>query len=111
MRDAGYEFSKHEVITEDGYILGVHRVSNPQFLKNAPVVFMQHGLFGSSDAWTTNGENSPAFMFAKAGFDVWLGNNRGNDHSRKHVTLDANKDEKSFFDFSFIELGKYDIPA
>ena len=90
----------------------MHRVMS-QFLKpDAPVIFMQHGLLASSDGWTANGpKESPAFKFANAGYDVWLGNNRGNYHSRRHETLDPKKDESEFFTYSFVELGKYDLPA
>lgn len=70
-----------------------------------PVVFLQHGLFASAETWLTNGSNSVAFLLAHAGFDVWLGNNRGSIYSRKHATLDPNKDSAKFWDFSFYELG------
>ena len=49
-------------------------------------------------------------MYAKNGYDVWLGNNRGTTHSRAHVRLDPDKDQ-DYWDFSFIELGQYDVPA
>jgi len=58
-----------------------------------------------------NGANSVAFLLAHAGFDVWLGNNRGSIYSRKHATLDPNKDAAKFWDFSFYELGVNDAPA
>ena len=45
------------------------------------------------------------------GYDVWLGNNRGVIYSRRHVKLDPDVDAEKFFDFSFVELGKYDLPA
>lgn len=58
-----------------------------------------------------NKEKSPAYVAAKAGYDVWLGNNRGNLYSRGHEKLNPDKDFKEFFDYSFFELGKYDAPT
>ena len=77
-----------------------------------PAVLLQHGLTESSDTFVVNDpELSPAYKLLEAGFDVWLGNNRGNKYSRKHQTLDPDTDSKQFFDFSFEDLGKYDLPA
>ncbi|XP_077291621.1 lipase 3-like isoform X2 [Arctopsyche grandis] len=69
-----------------------------------------HGVFCSSAVWILNGpEKSLGYILAEQGFDVWLGNARGNFYSRKHTTL--NPDEPKFWKFSWHEIGYYDLPA
>lgn len=54
-------------------------------------------------------EEAPAFTLARAGYDVWAGNNRGNRWSNKHTTLDPNSFE--YYAFSWEEMGTHDVPA
>ena len=56
-------------------------------------------------------EIAPAFVAARAGYDVWLGNSRGNTFSQGHVTLDRDKDEEKYWNFDWHEMGLFDIPA
>ena len=65
----------------------------------------------SSETFVENGKYSLAIKLLEAGYDVWLGNNRGNIYSRKHIYLDPSRDANQFFDFSFYEMGAIDLPA
>lgn len=49
------------------------------------------------------------FQLLAEGFDVWLGNNRGNIYSRGHSWLSPNSD--AYCKFSFFEMAQYDLPA
>lgn len=69
-----------------------------------------HGIVGSSDSWLLNGPNDGIpFMLADAGYDVWLGNARGNVYSRKHISRSTLL--YNFWDFDWHEIGIYDLPA
>lgn len=109
----GYTVEEHKVITPDGYILTVYRVPGGPVDPPRPgklVVFVQHGLLSSSADWMIIGkERSLVYMLSDAGYDVWLGNHRGNTHSRAHQYLSPNKRE--FWDYSWHEIGQIDLPA
>lgn len=106
----GYFSTEHTVTTSDGYVLTVWRVNKTATPSGNPV-FIQHGLFGDGVVWTLNKQKSLAFVLANAGYDVWIGNNRGNQFSRTNINLDIVTQAKQWFDFSFFELGQYDAPA
>uniref|UniRef100_A0A0N4UNH8 Abhydro_lipase domain-containing protein n=1 Tax=Dracunculus medinensis TaxID=318479 RepID=A0A0N4UNH8_DRAME len=112
----GYPAEEIPVETKDGYLLKIHRIPAQLqkrfdgFVKKPPVVFLQHGLLGSSADWILNTPtNSLGFLLADLGFDVWIGNFRGNIYSRSHTNLTI-KDEK-YWQFSWDEMAKYDLPA
>ena len=62
----------------------------------------------SSHCWVTSGTDSLAFLLSDLGYDVWLGNFRGTKYSRRHVSLDADKDLQ-FWRFTLHELGIHDL--
>lgn len=103
----------HSVETQDGYILGVHRIpyspSNGP-AANKPVVFLQHGLLCSSNDWVILGPGKGiAYLLSDLGYDVWMGNARGNSFSKNHKKLNPKKGD--FWEFSWHEIGYYDLPA
>ena len=67
----GYHVEEHEVITEDGYILTLHRIPPKKSLlsnEKRPPVFLGHCLVGSSAIWAFGPKhNSLAYILADAG--------------------------------------------
>ncbi|XP_043662469.1 lipase 1 [Drosophila teissieri] len=97
----------HQVTTDDKYILTLHRIARP----GAKPVLLVHGLEDSSSTWIVMGPESGLGYFLYAnGYDVWMGNVRGNRYSKGHVKLNPNTD-KSYWTFSWHEIGMYDLPA
>lgn len=82
----GYTPEEHVVLTKDGYLLGLHRISSKKGQQNPrpgtstgnPVVYLHHGLLMNSEVWVclTDAERALPFVLVEQGFDVWLGNNR-----------------------------------
>jgi len=114
IRCHGYPAKEYEVTTEDGYILTLHRIEHgkanagDEFFR--PVVFLQHDFLGSSaDFVIQHHSKSLGFILADNGYDVWMGNFRGNTYSRKHTSLNPN--HRKFWDFTIDELAHYDLPA
>lgn len=115
-----YVIEEHQKATDDGYNLLIFRVNlsdsekaklSDEYKKNlGKIVLLQHGLFDSADSWFYAGENlSVGFYMINKGYDVWVGNNRGNKYS--HSSTDPNVKPKDFFDYCFDDMAKYDIPA
>ena len=77
----------------------------PDLPRAAKPVFIQHGFVSDSTTWVVHKEKSAAIVLAKAGYDVFVGNNRGNYFGRKHLRLDPDLDGEEFFDYSFYEIG------
>ncbi|CAN8100719.1 unnamed protein product [Discula destructiva] len=117
----GYTAEEHVVQTKDGYLLGLHRLAwgrdertskvnaGPDSVSK-PVVYLHHGLLMNSEVWVclTEAERTLPFVLVENGFDVWLGNNRGNKYSKKSVH--AAPTSLEFWNFSIDEFAFHDIP-
>ncbi|KAI7481319.1 alpha/beta-hydrolase [Hortaea werneckii] len=121
----GYVAEEHIVQTKDGYLLGLHRVVGRQGSAEGQqgqrvnsgegsvgkkVVYMHHGLLMNSEVWVclTDRERCLPFVLVEQGYDVWLGNNRGNKYSKKSVH--SKPTEARFWDFSMDQFAFHDIP-
>eukprot|EP01111_Echinosteliopsis_oligospora_P010324 TRINITY_DN3185_c0_g1_i1.p1 TRINITY_DN3185_c0_g1~~TRINITY_DN3185_c0_g1_i1.p1 ORF type:complete len:450 (+),score=99.33 TRINITY_DN3185_c0_g1_i1:147-1496(+) len=128
IKSRGYLAEEHYVTTPDGYVLCLHRVTGRKYQNGANesdeeeeyeevvppkkgVVFLMHGFMQNSEAFTIrkNTHDSLPLLLSDAGYDVWLGNNRGNKYSYKHVTKKPNSED--FWDFCLDEMIRYDIPC
>lgn len=93
------------VTTDDFYDLKLFRLTKPGKTPGPPIL-LQHGLFENAEKFVQTGRRSIAFQFLESGFDVWVGNNRGNIYSRKSEKIsDPFKNENAFFNYSFFEMG------
>ncbi|OWR52888.1 hypothetical protein KGM_201191 [Danaus plexippus plexippus] len=102
----GHPAVRHQVTTEDGYILTLFHIPGRSKL---PVLLM-HGLLDTADTFLLRGNDSLGIALANSGYDLWFGNCRGNRYSRRHRDLDPNRDS-SYWSFTFHEMGYYDLPA
>uniref|UniRef100_A0A336KHF7 Lipase n=1 Tax=Culicoides sonorensis TaxID=179676 RepID=A0A336KHF7_CULSO len=131
IKAAGYPVEVHYVYTSDGFKLRLHRI--PKGVKklnyeidlgsdeNSKIpyrneteddepIFLMHGLLCASGMWIAEStDKSLGFMLADAGYDVWMLSARGTTLSSSHKTLDS--DSQKYWDFSFHEIGYYDVPA
>ncbi|KAI0010860.1 alpha/beta-hydrolase [Xylariaceae sp. FL0662B] len=117
----GYTAEEHVVQTKDGYLLGIHRLAwrkgeedmkvndgNASLKKR--VVYLHHGLLMNSEVWIclTDAQRCLPFVLVERGFDVWLGNNRGNKYSKKSINYSPT--DIPFWNFSIDEFAFHDIP-
>jgi len=104
----GFHFEEFTIETGDHYLLKVFRVRRNKEPIERPPVLLIHGIVDSADDWGIN-DNSILHNLIVHEHDVWLLNTRGNKYSCRHTTIPSSW--AKFWDFSFDEMGKYDVPA
>ncbi|XP_060530809.1 lipase 3-like [Cylas formicarius] len=109
----GYPLEEHSLTTTDGYILVMYRIpyGKNHNTTNPYPVLMVHGAIGNPESFLSPSPHAgTAWYLADKGFDVWLLGIRGSTKSRKHRSLDPDRD-RAFWEFGIHEIGIYDLTA
>uniref|UniRef100_A0A336MLS0 CSON003432 protein n=1 Tax=Culicoides sonorensis TaxID=179676 RepID=A0A336MLS0_CULSO len=110
IKDDGYVPKTYKVKTQDGFILRVVRIKNrSSYYKPRGVVFLMHCLMCSCGCFIAGGNQSLAYNFVNAGYDVWMGNARGTRFSQQHLKYTT--DDPEYWNYSLHELGTIDVPT
>ncbi|KAI9371222.1 Alpha/Beta hydrolase protein [Aspergillus egyptiacus] len=135
-RRVGLDVETFKVQTEDGFILTLWHVYNPQEYTPLPPnereprganvfsgrkdrpdsgstprkypVLLMHGLLQNSGAFCANDDESLAFFLCKSGYDVWLGNNRCGLEP-EHTTMVGS--DPRMWTWTIQHMGVYDLTA
>jgi pimeloyl-ACP methyl ester carboxylesterase len=136
-RRVGLDCEEFKVQTEDGFIITLWHIYNPLEFRpmsaferaaRGPDIFtgegpsrakhyskkpkfpilMIHGLLQSAGAYCTNDDDSLAFYLCKAGYDVWLGNNRCG-FKPEHTLLQYS--DPRMWAWNIRQMGVMDLPA
>ena len=131
MKSYGRDYQIYKTTTEDGFELTLFRILPADATtKTTKSVLFQHGLTMDAESWLQSTRDAlpagstdiPAFLtLADEGYDVWMGNNRGTKYSNENANYPYADDilyQKAYlvqnrakYDFSWAEMGKYDLPA
>lgn len=100
--------------TEDHYILstfhilgkrGEERVAKSE---SKGTVLCQHGDLEDGADWMAAFTGIPFhLLLVDAGYDIWIGNNRGTMYSWDHETL-SSKDDNEYWMWTWADMGLYD---
>jgi lysosomal acid lipase/cholesteryl ester hydrolase len=110
----GYPVEEHIITCDDGFPIRLLRIPYGVSAKAKaiphstvrPAVLLQHGLLDASTTWIMNlPHQSLGFILADEGFDVWIGNSRGNTWSPPSC------DTEECWQFTFDDMAAYDLPA
>jgi len=110
IRDKGYVCEEHLLVTSDDFEIQLFRIPHGVTTKKGgPPVLLSHGVIDAAGSWVTNlPHQSLSYILADAGYDVWLGNSRGNKFTKRIHTGAYNASHD--WNFSFDQQAKHDVP-
>jgi hypothetical protein len=102
-----YSVTSHHIVTADNYHLMMIRVGLTESQRQGlpkrqqknfnKKILALHEFGGSADSAFYNGERSYGFFLVNQGYDVWMGNNRGNKYSNAQYGENSKID--NFYDY------------
>lgn len=119
VQDLGYSCETLEATTGDGYVLEVDRVggrgqqngttATNSTTRGSPILLVP-GILAECGSWFINyPAETPGYLLADAGYDVWAMNTREIAFRSHHLRL--TQQEAEYWQWSFHEIGYYDIAA
>lgn len=96
-------------VTDDGYSITMQHISPLNGKNSKGACIFLHGMFESSAMTLTHADESIPILLAKQGYDVYLGNVRGNMYGLKHKSKSPWSND--FWNFSMREHAASDFPA
>ena len=100
-----------QVTTEDRYVNTIWILTAKDPLnRNGKSAILQHGLLDGAFSWLILEQDSLAKKLCEEGYKVYLPYIRGTQFSRSHLDYDSSLNSE-YWDFSFDEMAKYDLPA
>lgn len=125
----GLQLLQYQILTEDGYVVTLHRVVSPDYdplfysLFRKPVIIF-HGVLtdtaiyfmsdpaGKEHEQQQNGSCSDNFgvcLLSTGRYDLWIPNARGSRYSREHIRY-TDKDAR-FWSYSWEHIALHDLSA
>jgi len=113
MKDGGYDWEAYKTKTEDGWYLNLFRVMGKKgqwdnATNDKLPILVFHGATGDATGMAGAGH---FLKLVDAGYEVWFGDNRGNYYSNEHEKNGSWGSLRERWDFSWADMGLYDVPA
>jgi len=102
--DSIFKATSHKIYTNDSFELTLHhcKLINNNNNECKGIILLQHPLWFSSLHFILKGKESIVYKLLINGYDVWLGNNRGNEFTKQY-------NNNKIYNWSFQDMGYLDL--